>query len=155
MVGLRRRGLLAAGGLALLSGCGDDDDGAPLRAGEAPGGDSTLADAALLNDLLAAELAAARVLPSSRARARALEAEIRRLEVEPRPIEDTTPPRTAEAAANGLVALYVDVLAKLAEPPLRRRVAQIFAGAATALATVRERAGEEPAPEAFVAGEAP
>jgi hypothetical protein len=146
---VRRRALLAAGALAALGGCGDDSE--PVRAGEAPGGESSLADVALLNDALTAERAAQPELPSSRGRAAALEGEIRRLKGTPRPLAPAGRPPDAQTAAGELVALYVDLLAKVAEPLLRRRVGRVLASAARAYAELRA----EPAPEAFVAGSRP
>ena len=149
-----RRALL--GGAALvLAGCGDDDDGAPPRAGEQAGGDSTLADLALLNDALAAERAAASVLPSSARHVRVLEREIARLRGRPEELAGGAPvPDDAGTAAAQLIALYVDMLPKLAEPRLRGLIADVLADAARSLASLRVERGQDPAPQAFVAGRA-
>ena len=148
-----RRALL--GGAALvLAGCGDDG-GEPRLAFEEAGGDSTLADVALLNDALANERRAAEVLPRSAANAARLEREIARLRGRPRPLAgDAPPPPDPIAAAQELVALYIDMLPKLAEPRLRGLAGELIAAASGAIAELRAERGEHPAPEAFVAGRA-
>ena len=95
---LTRRALLAASGAMLaLAGCGDDAE-AP-RASDERGGDSSLADVALLNDALAAERRAAPLLPRSAAHAAAIEREIERLGGEVQPLEaGGRAPRDARAA---------------------------------------------------------
>ena len=151
---MRRRALLGAA--ALVAGCGAGDDAPPERSADAPGGDSSLADAALLNDALAAERRAARLLPRSRAHAGKLERAIRRVGGDVQPLADrAAPPADARAAADELIALYVDLLAKLADARLRAEVAALLAAAATAGAEARAAAGEDPAPQAFAAGRAP
>ena len=151
-----RRGALAAGAAALVAGCGKGDAPPPDRAADARGGDSSLADVALLNDALAAERQTLGLLPRAREHVRVLEREILRSGGEPRPLEAQAPPADdPQAAAAELVALYVDLLAKLAEPRLRGTLARLLADAAGALAEQRQAAGADPAPSAFVAGARP
>ena len=153
---LTRRGALAAGSAALLAGCGAGDDPPPGRAADRRGGESSLADAALLNDALAAERRAAPLLPRSREHARLLERDIRDLRGEVRPLADAAaPPASAERAGEELIAMYVDMLAKLSEPRLRGRVGSLLAAAAEGAAQARASAGGDPAPRAFEAGRGP
>ena len=143
---MTRRALLASA--AVLAGCGAGDDPEPPRASEAPGGDSSLADVALLNDALGLERRS-----GATEHVRVLEAEIRRArgKVNPLPL----PPRrgldAADVAAEK-VAFYVDVLPKVKDPRLRRVLAGLLGGAAEAYADAATDAGEDPAPEAFFAG---
>jgi hypothetical protein len=155
-----RRGLLGAlGAGALFGGCGDDP--APTqRADESRGGESSLADVALLNDALAAERRTRGVLPRAEEHARILERAIARAGGEARPDAGGATASDAEAAAGELVAFYVDVLAKLAEARLREEVAGLLSDAAAALAAARLRAapGRSPlaaAVSAFEAGRSP
>jgi hypothetical protein len=151
-----RRGLLASlGGAVLLGGCGEGGGPPAPRADESRGGDSSLADVALLNDALAAERRTVGVLPRARAHVRALERAIARAGGEARPAAEATATGGAERAAEELIAFYVDVLAKLAEPGLRVEVAALLSDAARALAEARAERGADPAPAAFVAGEGP
>lgn len=150
-----RRGLLGAfGAAALLGGCGDS---APApRADELPGGESSLADVALLNDALAAERRTVGLLPRASEHVAALERAIARAGGEPRPLPGGPPrPVGAEQAAAQLVAFYVDLLPKLAEPRLREQVAGLLGDAARALAYERVEDGRDAAPRAFEAGRAP
>lgn len=151
-----RRGLLGAfGAAALLGGCGDDSGPAP-RADELRGGASTLADVALLNDALEAERRTIGVLPRARAHVAALERAITGAGGEPRSLPSGRPPPTgAEEAAAELVAFYVDLLAKLAEPELRERASALLADAARALARARVEDGRAAAPSAFEEGRTP
>jgi hypothetical protein len=145
---VRRRALLGAA--ALLAGCGSEAAPAP-RADEQQGGDSSLADVALLDDALAAERRTAGVLPRAAAHVAALERAIARAGGEARPDAGGAQAGDAEAAAGELVAFYVDLLAKVADPRLRELVAGMLSDAATALATAREM----PAPHAFEEGRRP
>ena len=156
MSGVTRRTALAGAGAALLAGCGAGDDPPRERAAERRGGESTLADVALLNDALAAESRTQGLLPQASAHVELLEREIRASGGRPRPVEaPAPPPATARAGANELIAFYVDLLTKLSEPRLRALVAGLLADAARALAELRQRRGEDPAPEPFVAGAPP
>ena len=150
-----RRGLLGGLGAALLlGGCGEESPPAP-RADEERGGDSSLADAALLNDALAAERRTVGVLPRAGDHVRVLEREIARVGGEAHAGTGTAAAGDAERAAAELVALYVDLVAKLAEPRLRVKVAGLLSDAAGALARARADRGADPAPEAFVVGGRP
>jgi hypothetical protein len=153
--GVTRRALVAGAGAALLAGCGEGDDPPPERAAEARGGDSTLADLALLNDALGVERRTAGVLPRATEHVATLERAIRARRGTPRPLEGGEPPGGARAAANELIAFYVDLLTKLSEPELRGLVAGLLADAGAALANERRKAGDDPAPSAFVAGVPP
>ena len=150
-----RRGLLGAFGAAvLLGGCGEESAPAP-RADEQRGGPSSLADVALLDDALAAERRTVGVLPRAREHVAVLEREIARAGGRARPAVGARVSVGAEAAAGELVAFYVDLLAKLAEPRLRVEVAALLSDAARALAQARAERGADPAPAAFVAGRRP
>ena len=160
---VRRRALLGAGAAALLAGCGDDEDrpSGGERAAEDRGGESTLADAGLLDDALAYERRTAEEIEAGgapkalRRRARAhvelLERLIRERRGEPRPLA----PGGSAGGQDELVALYVDMVAKLSEPALRGAVGGLLADAARGAAEQRAAAGEDPAPSAFVAGVRP
>ena len=151
-----RRGLLGALGAAVLLGaCGDDERPAAPRADESRGGDSSLADVALLNDALAAERRTVGVLPRAREHVRALERAIARAGGQARPGAGATATGGAERAAGELIAFYVDVLPKLAEPALRTEVGVLLSDAARAAAQERARRGAAAAPEAFGTGSAP
>jgi hypothetical protein len=158
---VRRRALLGAGAAALLAGCGDGDSAGGGGGAEARGDESTLADAALLDDALAYERRAAEALADDgaaaalRRRARShvdlLARLIRERRGEPRPLA----PREDAGSQEELVALYVDMVAKLSEPALRGVAGGLLADAAGAAAQLRFEAGEDPAPEPFVAGVRP
>ena len=161
---MTRRGLVAAA--ALLAGCGAADDGEPGRAAEEAGGTSSLADAALLNDALAAErrvlerLEAAHGVPAAvvrrgRAHLDLIERAIRRAHGRVQPLDPGPAAPDPVVAQDELVALYVDQLPKLSEPRLRGEVAGLLADAALAGAELRLARGEEPAPEALFAGARP
>jgi hypothetical protein len=144
-----RRGLLAASA-ALLAGCGSDDAGPEQRASERPGGISSLADVALLNDALALERRAGNARSAA-----LLERLIRRARGAVHPLDPGAAPPDPVAAQDELVALYVDYLPKLSEPRLRAEVGGLLAAAARRGAELRERAGREPAPAALFDGARP
>lgn len=152
-----RRALLAS--TALLAGCGGAEEGESERASERPGGVSSLADVALLNDALALERRVAERFPRLRERAERhvalIEAAIRRARGEIQPLAPGSGASDAVAAQDELVALYVDYLPKLSEPRLRGEVGLLLGDAAGAAAELRAAAGEDPAPRAFVVGARP
>ncbi len=141
-----RRALLAAGAGALAAaGCGEGEDVEPPRADEAPGGDSSRADVALLNDALAIERRA-----GAEDHARTLEREIRRAEGEPNPLPLASRAGFGRDAIEAeKIAFYVDVLPKVNDPRLRRVLAGLLAAAATAWS---EASGGAATEESFFAG---
>lgn len=145
-----RRGLLAAAGGAAVAGCGDGGGGEPPRGEERPGGVSSLADVALLNDLLALERRA-----GNAAQAALLARLIRSRRGEVRPLDPGPAPEDEVAARDELVGLYVDYLAKVSEPRLRGELGGLLADAARAAAELRASRGWDPAPEAFFDGARP
>jgi len=169
-------GLLAAG----CGGNGDDGDGFPTTTpGRLPAGDD--GDADLLNGALAAEhrqvAAYLSGLPLLEGRALAdgelflshERAHVRRLReligglgatpVGPRPSYDFGLPgnardilRALEQVEQETIAVYLQVVPRLADPLLRATVASIVACEAEHAANLLERLGRWPLPTAFVTG---
>ena len=146
MVGLSRRGFLAASAALVLGGCGVDE------AGEAPP-----TDADVLTGLLEPELAAGAAVigsPVAELLVRQDARHVQRLAA----LAGVDPPARAGGAvdlATGLarkqeaVFAYVAALPKLADPDARAAVMQILASEAEHLAALREGNGAEPVPDAF------
>ena len=154
---LTRRGLLASA--AVLAGCGSGDDAEAPRAYEDPGGPSSLADVAILNDAVALERRAVEHyagkggpwLRRSREHVAVLERAIRRARGRLNPLGAGSRKEWSSADVEAeKIAFYVDVVAKLADPGLRETVAGLLAGAATSYAEIRLKEGQVPAPEAFL-----
>ena len=161
---MTRRGLVVAA--ALLAGCGAQDGRDEGRDSDETGGTSSLADAALLNDALAAErralerLEAARGVPEAivrrgRARLALIERAIRRARGKVQPIDPGPAAPDPVVALDELVALYLDQLPKLSEPRLRGDVARLLADTALSGAELRVARGEDPAAEALYDGSRP
>lgn len=150
---MTRRGLLAAGGVLALSGCGADaaDDEAAK-----PGTSETgrRADIELLDGLLAMEELSLAVpdLPEDiarqeRAHADALEQVIRAARGAPSNRFLKTPPKgSAAEVKQTAIAAYMDALPKLSDERHRRLVASILAVEGEHLATLTAQLG------AFVTG---
>jgi hypothetical protein len=166
-----RRAALAAAPALLLAACGKAGDSGQQADTNVDTGTEKAGDIRLLGDLRAAELEAlaasaepggargeaAAVRRSLRrdgdAHVRALEAamatlggRVARGEDAPRAFD----PAVALAQERRLVALYLDMVPKLADGRARRLAAGIAATHAGAMAPLRLLAGDPPVPEAFV-----
>ena len=155
MVGpLARRGFLAAGALA-MAGCGrspaeEEPAGtAPDRTATSRQGDVELLQAALGFEQQERN-------PHDRGHAQRLREELLDLDAEPEPVApaDAPPADAADAAAGG-IAFYLDILPKLYDADLRKLIASFVVAESERLAVLRERAGQRPAPDAFVRGMQP
>ena len=155
MVGpVARRGLLAGAGALAMAGCGrsaeeDEPGGSPQsRTATSRQGDIELLQAALGYEQQERN-------PHDRAHAAKLREALDALDAEPTPtMPSERPPQEAADATAVTIAFYLDILPKLYDKELRKLVASILVVESEQLAVLRARAGERPAPDAFVYGSA-
>ena len=147
-----RRAFLAGAGALAVAGCGrsaaDDEPGGtpPDRTATSRQGDVELLQAALGYEQQARN-------PGDETHAERLREALRELDADPAPTTPAhRPPADAADAASVAIAFYLDMLPKLYDAGLRRLVASILVADSERLAVLRERAGQRPAPDAFVYG---
>lgn len=150
-----RRGFLAGAGALAVAGCGrtatdDEPGGSPQeRTATSRQGDIELLQAALGIEQQERN-------PHDREHAERLREALRDLEAEPAPVAPPgQPPEDRLEAAAQAVAFYLDMLPKVYDADLRRLVASIAVVESEQLAVLRARAGQQPAPDAFVYGSPP